>query len=77
MVFVESMLVRSNEVPWRARTDGCRGGYPETKIFVSTGHHADLAAGRSKMLVQKGKDRDFRTVQNTPKAKAVNNEVGL
>lgn len=77
MEFVESMLLRANEVSWRARTDGCRGGYSETKILVSTGDHDHLAERRSKILVQKNRDVDLRTVQNPQKVKALNNEGGL
>lgn len=77
MEFVESMLLRANEVSWRARTDGCRGGYSETKILVSTGDHDDLAEGRSKILVQKNRDVDLGTVQNPRTTKALNYEGRL
>lgn len=77
MVFVESMLLRADEVLWIARTEGCRGGYLETRIIVSTGHHDDLAAGRAKILRQKGRDVDLRTFHTAPNAEGLNNEGGL
>lgn len=45
MVFVECMLLAE------LVTEGSCGGHPETTIFVNTGHHADLAAGRYRILV--------------------------
>lgn len=62
MESVESMLLRANKVPWRARIDECHGGHPGTRIVVSAGHYDDLAAGRAKILGQKCRDVDFRTV---------------
>lgn len=72
--FVEGMLLRANKVSWRARTDGCRGDFSEAERVVSTGHDDDLVAGLSKILVQKGRDVECRTVLTAPNADGLNNE---
>lgn len=65
MVFAKSMLLGQHG------TEESRGGYSETKIFVSTRRHDDLTAGRAEILVQKVRDGDIRTVRNTLKGKSI------
>lgn len=54
-----------------------RGGQPVTTIFVDTKHHTDLAAGRTKVLMQKGRNVDLRTAHTTRNAEGFNSEGGL